>query len=85
MVCMYTHRRVAQFLDVAVTDEIIAKVVVNSGFAAMKQAARGTRNENFFRKGKVGDSRGHFQDSQLLDEFDALYAAGMRGVDDPYA
>lgn len=79
---------------------VYMQVIENSGFAKMKEMAKGTRftcfsivssltlsvrNENFFRKGQVGDSRNHFVDPELVREFDALYAHNMAGVDDPYS
>eukprot|EP00656_Telonema_subtile_P021105 TRINITY_DN22147_c0_g1_i1.p1 TRINITY_DN22147_c0_g1~~TRINITY_DN22147_c0_g1_i1.p1 ORF type:complete len:240 (+),score=72.46 TRINITY_DN22147_c0_g1_i1:297-1016(+) len=77
-------RRVAQFIGVEVTDDLMAKVVLGSGFSKMKQQAVGTKNHGFFRKGTVGDWSGHFQDATLVEEFDQLYKEQMKGVDDPY-
>lgn len=73
-------RRVESFLGLGVSDDVIAKTVVNSGFKQMQKQA-GT---DFFRKGVVGDHRRHFS-AALNHEFDEIYAEQMRGATDPYA
>lgn len=73
-------RRVAEFLGIDASDEVISKTVHGSGFKQMKEQA-GTA---FFRKGAVGDYRRHFSAS-LDAEFDELYSKQMRGASDPYA
>lgn len=73
-------RRIASFLEIAVTDELVARTVTHSGFAAMKKQSN---NFRFFRKGVVGDYAKHFSPG-LAAEFDAEIAEQMRGVDDPY-
>jgi hypothetical protein len=45
-------RRVAAFLGVAASDDVIEKTMTNSGFDFMKNQSGGYR---FFRKGQVGD------------------------------
>ena len=44
-------RRIASFLEIAVTDELVARTVTHSGFAAMKKQSN---NFRFFRKGALG-------------------------------
>jgi len=77
-------RRVAAFLEIELSEELLAKVIEHSGFAAMKKKAQGSRMENFYRQGKVGDSNNHFVDPQLIAEFDELNAGSMQGVNGPY-
>ena len=73
-------RRLADFLEIRCSDEVIAKVVENSSFPKMKKQAE---NSSFFRSGTVGDSARHFS-LGLEAEFDAALREQMRGVADPY-
>lgn len=73
-------RRLADFLEIRCSDEVIAKVVANSSFSKMKRQAD---NSSFFRSGTVGDSARHFS-LGLEAEFDTALREQMRGVADPY-
>lgn len=73
--------KIARFLEIAASDEVIAKTVHGSGFAAMKAQSG---DAHHMRKGTVGDSRNHFS-QELEEEFDAAYKEQMRGFEDPYA
>jgi|MDSY01.1.fsa_nt_gb hypothetical protein len=74
-------KRLAAFLDVDASDDLVERVVESSSFGAMKEQSG---NSHFFRKGVVGDSARHFSPA-LESEFDAALAEQMRGVDDPYS
>jgi len=73
--------KIARFLEIEASDEVIAKTVHGSGFAAMKAQSG---DAHHMRKGTVGDSRNHFS-HELEEEFDAAYKEQMRGFEDPYA
>lgn len=73
-------RRVASFLGLAPSDEVIAATVLHSGFEKMKAQSADAAH---MRKGVVGDSERHFS-PELSKEFDLLHKELMRGVDDPY-
>ena len=73
-------RRIARFLDIPVTDGLVARTIKHSGFGAMRMQSGGYA---FFRKGEVGDWARHFS-PKLAAEFDAQLSGQMRGVDDPY-
>eukprot|EP00930_Biecheleria_cincta_P065134 TRINITY_DN5081_c0_g1_i1.p1 TRINITY_DN5081_c0_g1~~TRINITY_DN5081_c0_g1_i1.p1 ORF type:complete len:391 (+),score=68.69 TRINITY_DN5081_c0_g1_i1:61-1173(+) len=73
-------RRVASFLGLEPSDEVIEATVLHSGFEKMKAQSGDAAH---MRKGVVGDSERHFS-PELSKEFDLLYRELMRGVDDPY-
>ena len=74
--------RVAAFVGVDATPELMQKVNALSNFDAMKQKAG--KMAYFYRKGSAGDAKGHF-DETLGAEFLAIEAreaasgGGMRG------
>ena len=73
-----TIGRIAEFLDVELTDGLLARVKAASSFEKMSENNEQDREErsagggrDFFRKGETGDWRNHFSDAQN-EEFDAL-------------
>lgn len=75
-----TIARVAEFLDVQLTEELLAKVTAASDFGTMQKEAKARdRNSTFFRKGEIGDWRNHFTTAQS-EEFDTIYCQKMEGM-----
>ena len=77
-----TIGRLAEFLEVELTPELMAKVQAESSFSTMEkinERSEQERKRNFFRKGEIGDWRNHFSDAQS-EEFDALYKAKLDGL-----
>ena len=78
--------KVVDFCGLSVTDEVIKKTLLKSSFEYMQQdkntnyswdrPLRRESSEPFLRKGKIGDWRNHFSDSQN-GEFDKLYEEMM--------
>jgi len=73
--------KIATYLDLLVTEELLDKVVLHSSFDSMKQqaAAKGGDAGGHLRKGKSGDWRNHFSD-EMLAEYRAHYAREMAGT-----
>lgn len=86
-------RRIADFLSIDASPELIARVAEGSSFRSMaKQAKAGTNTPDavprggasHLRKGKVGDWRAHFaQDTRM--EFERVFAEQMAGTGLTYA
>ena len=68
--------RVAAFLGVDATPELVERTHEASTFAAMKRTAG--KMSSFYRKGEAGDSKGHF-DATLDADFQAIEAREAPG------
>ena len=73
--------KIAAFLNIPVTEEIVDKVLKYSSFDSMKEQAnaKGGDQGGHLRQGKSGDWRNHFSDS-MVQEFRAKYAAVLAGT-----
>jgi hypothetical protein len=78
--------RIAEFLDIPATDEIVDKVLQYSSFDSMKEQAqqKGGNHNDHLRKGKSGDWKNHFS-PELVREFRERYNAEMAGTDLVYS
>ena len=77
-----TIARIAEFVGVALTPELLEKVKVESSFGTMEKINERTERDqkrNFFRKGEIGDWRNHFSEAQSK-EFDQLYEERLGGL-----
>lgn len=74
-------RKIATFLDLPITEELLDKVVQYSSFDSMKQQAnaKGGDAGGHLRKGISGDWRNHFS-VELLHEFRVKYEKEMAGT-----
>lgn len=73
--------RIAAFLDIKASPELVQRVAKNSTFKAMKKRAGNDKHFVHLRKGKVGDWRAHFS-AKAREEFRSRYCAQMKGYGD---
>jgi len=73
-------KTIAEFLNIDVTDEVIANVVKNSSISEMRAGASNMAGLNHFRQGGYGNWRNVFTVS-MNEFFDDVYAYKMKGTD----
>ncbi|KAJ8284295.1 hypothetical protein COCON_G00031450 [Conger conger] len=86
--------RIKQYLDLSVTDDVIARIVAHTSFEVMKENPMANYSfipknvfddsiSAFMRKGEVGDWVNHFSESQL-EIFNEDYQQQMKMVKIPF-
>lgn len=78
--------KIAEYLEIPVTDAIVDSVLRYSSFDSMKEqaGAKGGDHEGHLRKGKSGDWKNHFTDA-LVQEFRVKYSREMAGTELSFA
>mmetsp|Transcript_102860 Transcript_102860/g.201720 ORF Transcript_102860/g.201720 Transcript_102860/m.201720 type:complete len:349 (-) Transcript_102860:266-1312(-) len=73
--------KIAEYLQIPVTDEVVDKVLLYSSFDSMKEQAqtKGGDHGGHLRQGKLGDWKNHF-DAALVQEFRDRYKAELAGT-----
>ncbi|XP_012942061.1 sulfotransferase 6B1 isoform X2 [Aplysia californica] len=75
---MENIKRIAQFLEVDVTDEFVAEIVEKTSFNSMKSKRAKDMSAKLFRKGKVGDWRNWLSEEQS-EAIDKQWQKKMQG------
>lgn len=74
-------QKLANFIDVSLTEEELADVVNKTSFDNMKKnAGHGTKQTNMFRKGQAGNWKENISE-QLSRDIDEKFAKDMEGMD----
>ncbi|CAG5123883.1 unnamed protein product [Candidula unifasciata] len=73
-------RRIANFLEVPLTDDQVAKIATAAGFGSMKKKFQNQPTEKLIRKGEVGDWRNWLTEEQAkkLDNLSKQFLTGTR-------